>query len=100
MRGDLPKVFANKIEKNLNNSQDIYYEDNFRNNLNTKDARTVNKKIADIFDSANFVYKSNVKITTKDKVISKTIVGRRGNYLLTMNNEVINIDEIVDIVQL
>ena len=97
MRGDLPKVFANKIEKKLNNSQDIFYEDNFRSNGGLRDARTLNKKIADIFDSSNFVYKSNVKITTRDKVISKIIVGRRGNYLLTMDNEAISIDEIVDI---
>lgn len=97
MRGDLPKVFANKIEKNLNNSQDIFYEDSLRSNGGLRDARTLNKKIADIFDSSNFVYKSNVKITTRDKAISKTIVGRRGNYLLTMDNEAISIDEIVDI---
>lgn len=100
MRGNLPKVFANKIEKNLNNSQDIFYEDSVRSNSGMRDARTVNKKIADIFDSSNFVYKSSVKITTRDRVISKTIVGRRGNYLLTMDNEAISIDEIVDITQI
>ena len=97
MREDLPKVFANKIDKKINNTQDIYYEDNSRNNSDMRDARTVNKKIADIFDSSNFVYKSSVKITTRDRVISKTIVGRRGNYLLTMDNEAIDINEIVDI---
>ena len=97
MREDLPKVFANKIDKKINNTQDIYYEDNSRNNSDMRDARTVNKKIADIFDSSNFVYKSSVKITTRDRVISKTIVGRRGNYLLTMDNEAIDINEILDI---
>jgi len=95
MRGDLPKVFANKIDKRINNTQDIYYEDNRSSGL--RDARNVNKKIADIFNSTNFVYKSSVKITTRDRVISKTIVGRRGNYLLTMDNEAIDIDEILDI---
>lgn len=97
MREDLPKVFANKIDKKINNTQDIYYEDNSRNNSDMRDVRTVNKKIADIFDSSNFVYKSSVKITTRDRVISKTIVGRRGNYLLTMDNEAIDINEILDI---
>lgn len=95
MRGDLPKVFANKIDKKINNTQDIYYEDNRSSGL--RDSRSVNKKIADIFNSTNFVYKSSVKITTRDRVISKTIVGRRGNYLLTMDNEAIDINEIVDI---
>ena len=96
MRGDLPKVFANKIDKKINNTQDVYYEDNNRSS-GLRDGRSVNKKIADIFNSTNFVYKSSVKITTRDKVISKTIVGRRGNYLLTMDNEAIDIDEIIDI---
>lgn len=96
MRGDLPKVFANKIDKKINNTQDIYYEENNRSS-GLRDSRSVNKKIADIFNSTNFVYKSSVKITTRDRVISKTIVGRRGNYLLTMDNEAIDINEIVDI---
>ena len=96
MRGDLPKVFANKIDKKINNTQDIYYEENNRSG-GLRDSRSVNKKIADIFNSTNFVYKSSVKITTRDRVITKTVVGRRGNYLLTMDNEAIDIDEIIDI---
>jgi hypothetical protein len=96
MKQDLPKVFANKINKKLNNTQEIYYQDNFKNN-NIHDIRSVNKKISDIFNSNNFVYKSNVKITTKDNIITKIIVGRKNNYLLTMDNEAININDIIDI---
>lgn len=100
MRGDLPKVFANKIEKKIDNSQDIYYQNQQKKDTDMRDARSVNKKIVDIFNSSNFVYKSSVKISTRDRILSKTIVGRRGNYLLTIDNEAISIDEIIDIEQL
>lgn len=96
MKEELPKVYANKIDRNLNNSQDIYYQDHTENN-NSKDVRSVNKKISDIFNSSNFIYKSRVKITTYDKTFTKTIVGRKNNSLLTMDNEIININDIIDI---
>lgn len=95
MNKDLPKVFANKIDKKINNSQDIFYEEDKNNEIN--DVRNISKKIADIFNSSDFVYKSKVRITTYDKTFTKTIVGRKNNYLLTMDNEAINIDNILDI---
>lgn len=96
MNKDLPSVFANKIEKKLNNTQDIYYEKETREERN-KDVRSVNKKIADIFNSINYVYKKKVEIKTKNQTLIKTIVGRKNNYLLTMENELININDIIDI---
>lgn len=95
MKNELPRVYANKIDKKLNNTQDVYYQDRGSNMVH--DTRTVNKKIADIFNSINYVYKSNVKITMADKTITKTIVGRKNNYLLTMDNETIDINDIIDI---
>ena len=94
MNKELPKVFANKIDKKINNSQDIFYEEEKKSEIN--DVRN----IGDIFNSSNFVYKSKVKITTYDKTFTKTIVGRKNNYLLTMDNEAINIDNILDIEQI
>ncbi len=94
MKEDLPKVFANKIEKKIDNSQDIFYQNDL---IDRKDSRSINKKIADIFNSVNFIYKRNVKIISNGRTFEKTIVGRKNNFLLTMDNEAINIDEITDI---
>lgn len=94
MKEDLPKVFANKIEKKIDNSQDIFYQNDL---IERKDSRSINKKIADIFNSVNFIYKRNVKIISNGRIFEKTIVGRKNNFLLTMDNEAINIDEITDI---
>lgn len=89
----LPKVYANKIDKVINNSREIYYTSS-RGNESFID---INKKINDLFKSKNFVYKKDVKITLKGQVIKKTIVGLKNNYLLTMDNKMININDIVDI---
>ena len=93
MDKDLPKVYANKIDKEINNDQEVFYS----RNSYTNDIRSINKKINDIFSSPNFVYKKNVKILTSNGTINKTIVGINNNNLLTMDNEVINISEIKDI---
>ena len=66
---DLPKVFHNKIDKKIN----------------------------EIFSSPNYVYKANVEITLKDKKVTKRIIGRNKNYIITMDNTLIPISDITDI---
>lgn len=95
MNNDLPSVYANKIDKEINNTQEVYYEN--RGSLTNKDNRSVKRKINDIFTSPNFVYKKDVKIVTDKGILYKTIVGINNNHILTMDNEVVNIDEIIDI---
>ena len=96
MKEDLPRVYANKIERKLNNTQDIYYQNHSQNVLKN-DSKTINKKIAEMFNSVNFIYKKDAKITINGRTITKTIVGRKNNFLLTMDNDAINIDEITNI---
>ena len=45
----------------------------------------------------DFVYKKDVEITTDEGKIIKTIIGRTGSSLLTINNEIINFSKIKDI---
>ena len=56
-----PRVFANPIDKKINNVQDLFRSDKDSRSKNPID---VNKKINEIFASRNHVYKSKVKITT------------------------------------
>lgn len=96
----LPKVFANKIDKPLNNNESVYYE-----KKDTKEDRsitsnslfTINQKINQIFGSSRYVYKADVIITTKDGKLSKKVIGRNKNELITMDNELIKISDIIDI---
>ena len=93
---DLPKVFRNNLDKKFNNNRSVYYSsNNYKEEV--KDSRTILQKINDIFASPNYVYKANVEITLKDKKVTKRIIGRNKNYIITMDNMLIPVEDILDI---
>lgn len=101
MEKKLPKVFANKIDKELKNNETVYYNKNEERKIEEKESLssilTVNQKINQIFSSTRYVYKADVIITTKNGKMNKRIIGRNRNELITMDNEVINVNDIIDI---
>ncbi len=96
---DLPRVFANKIDTNINNDQELFYGSD-RLFVKKDDDISIVKKINNIFASSHHVYKSRVKITLKDKVVEKVIVGKTSADLITMDGERIKIIDILDIERL
>ena len=94
---ELPKVFHNKIDKKFDNNRSVFYSNNSYEEDRSVDTRTVLQKINEIFSSPNYVYKANVEITLKDKKITKRIIGRNKNYIITMDNDLIPIIDILDI---
>ena len=94
---DLPKVFQNKIDKKFTNNENVYYSSNKEFNNDVVDNRTVAQKINEIFASPSYIYKANVEITLKDKKVTKRIIGRNKNYIITMDNDLIPIEQITDI---
>jgi hypothetical protein len=88
-----PKVFQNNGNKKFTNNNDVFYSKN-NNDVSTKN---IYQKINDIFSSPNYIYKANVEISLKDKIISKRIIGRNKDFLITMDNELIRINDILDI---
>ena len=60
-------------------------------------SKTIEQKIKEIFDSNTYIYKADVEITTKDTKMTKRLIGKNGKYLITMDNELIPIEEITDI---
>lgn len=111
MEKKLPKVFANKIDKDLKNNEKVYYNrgeekvEEQKKEVPKKETKiesmssklNVQQKINKIFSSSRYVYKADVDITLKDGKISKRIIGRNRNGLITMDNELINIADIIDI---
>ena len=93
---ELPKVFANKIDKILNNNKNISYGE-LREAKNTPDRNTLNKKIAALFESNNIKYSYNCKIVFLDHVEKHIIIGKTDSYLVTRKEELIPIDKIIDI---
>ena len=95
---DLPRVFRNNVDKKFNNNKNVYYSSNSpKEDEDIKDSKTVLQKINEIFSSPNYIYKANVEITLKDKKVTKRIIGRNKNYIITMDNVLIPISDIIDI---
>lgn len=97
---ELPKVFHNKINKELKNNEKFYYSNNDSNTYDRKidtSEKNILQKINEIFSSPNYVYKANVEITLKDKKITKRIIGRNKDFIITMDNMLIPINDIIDI---
>lgn len=103
MKKELPKVYANKIDKEIRNNVSVSYnkDDNFLENDNelvTKNEKNnINQKINNIFNADNYIYKADVIITLKDKSVTKRIIGKNSTHLITYDNELIALTDIVDI---
>lgn len=104
MNKKLPNVFANKNVGMINNNKETYYSGenqikNMTSDETNKSIKTIiiRKKINDLFNSENFVYKVNVVITTVDGDMECTLIAKSNDSLLTINNESIKISDIVDI---
>lgn len=101
MEKKLPGVFANKIDKKINNNESVFYSNEERtvetSAKKVKLEKSVIQKINDIFKSRDYVYKAKVVISLKDKTIEKIIVGKNNNYVITLENELIPIQDIIDI---
>lgn len=107
----IPSVFANRIDKELHNNDRVYYSssigsevietkkiesqssDKMQKNVNLN----INQKINNIFNSSRYVYKADVVITTKEGTVVKKIIGQNKTHLITIENELISISDIVDI---
>ena len=89
-------IYKNKINYLKTKIQDQYY-------YHPSDSRVVSnidikKKIRDIFSDKNFIYKINCIVNYKNNTKSKeVIVAHMDNYLLTLDNKKISIQDIYDI---
>lgn len=112
MSNKLPHVFANRVS-NVSNNKKFYYSElerreqykkqktdnivdkyNLKNTIQKNDVRN---KIIQLFKSPNNVYKVKANITIDGKVITKNLIGRTNSSLITLDDELIDIDKIEDI---
>ena len=112
MKEKLPHVYANRVG-NISNNKKFYYSDLERKNQKNEDSikpiiekynlkNTVQKsdirtKIINLFKSPNNVYKVKANIKIDGRVITKYLIGRTNSSLITLDDELIDIDKIEDI---
>jgi|LSQX01.1.fsa_nt_gb hypothetical protein len=106
MSKKLPNLYVNKIDKKLNNNDNVFYTAQKPNILENESLETqqdadkidVKTKINKMFSSPNFVYKMNVTLILKDKsTITKDVIGQIKDKIITIDEESIKIDDIKDI---
>lgn len=97
MEKKLPRVFANKIDKKINNNESYYVAKDEKEKTKKKDNINVDVKINKIFNSTRYVYKANVVIELNDKTVTKKVIGKNDDSLITIDNELIPISDIKDI---
>lgn len=100
----LPGIFANKIEKPNTNNVRVAYGSKEKDSKPKEEVKSsfqlsknINQKIHSIFSSSRYVYKADVEIVTKNGVLTKKIIGKNNSHLITIDNELIPISDIVDI---
>ena len=105
-----PKVYANPIDKKIYNNQEVfdsetsvnlekdvrndnylYVEENDYHNLSVID------KIEKLLNRNGYIFNVDVVIKTKLKVYKTKIAGKVNNHLITLDNDIINIDDIIDL---
>ena len=107
MSKDLPKMYHNTFDKEINNNKCIYSslldrkEEKTKEVVKEKDIKfdrfSIEQKIFNIFNAKDYIYKADVTIVTDEQVLKKRIVGKNSNNLITMDNEYIPISIIRDI---
>lgn len=88
MNKKLPNIFKGTVDKS--NNQDISLI-----NKDVLEEVDVKKQINNILNSNEFVYKADTRITlSTGEVIEKTIIGKNNNSLITMDDELIDVNSI------
>lgn len=106
MNKKLPSLYVNMIQKKINNNAATFYsslkeraqEKPINNKSIKEDTSSVDDKVRELFNSPNYVYKMKVVITLKDNtVVNKDIIGQTGGKLITMDEDLIDINDIKEI---
>lgn len=102
MKDKFPEIYKTKIDKIKNQVQkEFYYRCNEEKNnfkVNEISKKELLNKINNIFLRPDFVYQADVNIMFKNgNNINKNVVAVKDNYLLTIDGERINIDDIYDV---
>ena len=102
MDDKFPKIYKNKISKIKSKVQNNFYyhsDDKSSSDLTKGVVKSkLLKKINDVFLRPNYVYQADVIIMFKNgENKHKKIVGLKDDYIITLDNEKIKVDDVLDI---
>ena len=88
-------MYHNKIDKQFTNNS-IFYSTLEKNNK-VFESNDIRKKIQNIFNSNDYIYRVYVHILLDSGLITRKVIGIYNNNLVTIDNEYIPISNIKDI---
>lgn len=91
----LPKIYQTKISKNINNNKKICYVENLP--IEKENKKTIKVMLNEIFSGLGHPYNISLIITTKNKVYKTNLIARNKDKVITIDNEVILINDIESI---
>ena len=93
---ELPKIFANPIDKDLHNNSTLSYGRLMEDRRYRNDQEVINK-INRLFKNDDTIYSIDCIITFENYEEKYTIIGKTNNNLITKTQKLIPIREIYDI---
>lgn len=106
-----PKIFENNIDKKINNNKEVFdstkevleiinskNEKMLNNNLdNRNNDISIVDKITQLLNTNGYIFNIDVLIKTKDNEYNTHIASVINNHIITLDNDIINIDDVIDI---
>ena len=90
----LPKLYKNENAIKDNNKRDcLVKEEKIDSTINDNKEKELNN----IFNNKGFPFDKKVLIKTTDKIYKTYLVTRTENTVVTLNDEIINVDDIISI---
>ena len=94
---DKPKMYQNRVDKVFKNNREVFMTGDKEEISLVFNSNDIRRKINDIINSVDFIYRAKVNIVIGNDIITRKIVGIYNNNLVTIDNEYIPIDNIKDI---
>ena len=91
MKDKLPNIYKGSDIRN--NNKKTYYS----NEKPSIERKKPSVKLQDLFASPSFIFNIRVLIKTKEENYNTRIAGKMGNNIITVDNKVIPIRDIIDI---
>ena len=98
------KIFVNKITKKIGNNQTSFnideeiLESEIPTINDSNDKTSILNKISDLLNRNGYIFNVPVHIVLEDKTYDTFLAGKVNNHLITLDNDIINIDDIKELI--
>lgn len=94
----LPEIYKNNINKKINNNKKICYLKNINNQVEEiKENNNIEEILEEIFNGLGYSYNIPVLIETKNNKYETSLITKTKNNIVTIDNDIIPIKEIINI---